>query len=189
MEVIKKQEAKRQLFHVGIGIFIVVILSLNVFPIWLFFLVTLTAVVIYTVWEKNANPIFEWFFKNFERRNESAGWGALWYCVGSFLTVVIFPRDIALAAILILAFGDSISTYIGRFYGKISHPFNKRKKIEGTVAGIFLATFGAWLFVPFFSAFITSFIVMNIEAIHWRKYDLNDNLLLPLLAGLILWLF
>ncbi len=189
MEAIRKQEAKRQLFHASIGILIVAILYLDIFPIWLFFLTTITAVVLYTIWEKKANPVFEWFFRNFERHNEFAGWGALWYCVGSFLTIVIFPRDIALAAILILACGDSISTYIGRFYGRIPHFLNKRKMIEGTIAGIVFATLGAWIFVPLFPAFVASFIAMNAEAFHWRKYELNDNLLLPLLAGFILWLF
>lgn len=180
------KELKRQLFHACTGIAIVLIFYFSLIPLWMFFVLMIAGVVIYIAWEKRANPIFEWFFTNFERKNEPAGWGALWYCVGCFLALILFRRDIAFASILILALGDSISTFIGKCYGRIQHPFNKKKKIEGTAAGIVLATFGASLFVPVLSAFVASFIVMNIEAIHWRKYQLNDNLLLPLLAGLVL---
>ncbi len=180
------KELKRQLFHACIGVIIVLIFYFSLIPLWVFFLFLITAVVIYISWRKKANPLIEWFFTNFERNTESAGWGALWYCVGCFLTLVIFPRDVAFASILILAFGDSISTCVGKEYGRISHPFNKKKKIEGTIAGIILATVGASFFVPTLFACIASFIVMNAEALHWRKYQLNDNLFLPLLAGLVL---
>lgn len=180
------QELKRQLFHACVGIIIVLLFYFSLLPLWIFFTVVITGIVIYIAWKKSANPIFEWFFTNFERKNESPGWGALWYCVGCFLTLVIFPRDIAFASVLILALGDSISTFVGKGYGRIAHPFNKKKKIEGTFAGIILATIGASFFVPVLFAFIASFIVMNAEALHWRKYQLNDNLLLPLIAGLVL---
>jgi dolichol kinase len=183
------QELKRQLFHACAGVFIVALFYYSLLPLWIFFTVVITGIVIYIAWKKSANPVFEWFFTNFERKNEPPGWGALWYCVGCFLTFVIFPQNIAFASILILALGDSISTFVGKGYGRIKHPFNKKKKIEGTLAGIILATLGAWIFVPFIPAVIASFVAMNLEAVHWRKYQLNDNLLLPLIAGLILSLF
>ncbi len=180
------KELKRQLFHASAGIFIVLIFYFSLIPLWIFFLLMIAGIVIYIAWEKKANPIFEWFFTNFERKNEQPGFGALWYCIGCFLAIVIFPKDIAFASVLILALGDSISTFAGKTYGRIAHPLNKRKKIEGTIAGILLATISASLFVPLLPAFVASFVAMNAEALHWRKYQLNDNLLLPLLAGAVL---
>ena len=185
---IQRLETKRQLFHALAGTFIAFFMYIDIFPVWLFFILVLTGLVIYSCWEDGAQPIIQWFFNNFERSEEKRGTGALWYVIGCFLTVLIFPRNAALGALMILAWGDSVSHWVGRFYGHIPHPFNKKKNVEGILAGTIAAIAGAVFFVPNLPAVIASVVVMNLEVIPFKigKYIVNDNFWIPLVAAAII---
>jgi dolichol kinase len=184
----KKLETRRQLFHLVTGILIVILLYFEIMPIWLFFIIMITGIIVYNAWEKEANPIFAWFFRHFERKEEREGTGALWYAIGCFITALLFEKNVALAAILILAGGDSVSHWVGRFYGRIPHPLNKKKNVEGTVAGIIAAFGAAVFFVPNLPAFIASVIIMNMEVFDWKLFGrrIDDNFWIPIVAALII---
>ncbi len=186
----KQREFWRQCIHLFAGILFVALLSINALTKTIFFIITITAVIMYLFWRKNALSLFDWVFSKVERDNEQAGSGAMWYCLGCFLVVILFPSTIAYASILILAVGDSISHYIGKFYGKIPHPWNKKKNAEGTI----IATIFSWLATVFFVhwviGFVTAVIVMNLEVIEWRirKWKINDNLWMPIVSGCLIWM-
>ena len=185
---IKLLEAKRQLFHAVVGVLIVAFFYYDILPLWLFFIIIITAVIIYLFWEEGYQPVLDWFIRNFERNKAEKGIGALWYVLGCFFTLLLFPKNIALAALMILALGDSVSHHIGRFYGRIPHPLNKKKNVEGTLLGIFAGFAGAVLFVDALPAFIAAFVAMNAEVVEWKigRWKLNDNFYIPLLAGVVL---
>lgn len=107
---------------------------------------------------------------------------------GCIIVLGLFEKNSALAALMILALGDSISPIVGGYYGKTPHPLNKLKLAEGTLAGIVAATLGAALFVPWKAAAIASFVALCIEAaeIKLGKYILDDNITVPFIAGLVL---
>ena len=111
------------------------------------------------------------------------------YLIGALLAVILFEKDIALAAIIILALGDSFSRLIGPF-GKIKHPFNNTKFLEGVIAGIIAAFLGAILFVKPSEAIIASFFAMMLEGVNLRlgKFKIDDNITIPLIAGGVIWL-
>ena len=186
----KLLEQRRQFFHAIVGVLIVIIFYYDLISLWLFFAVVLTAIVLYISWKDGAQPIIQWFFRNFEREQEKRGTGALWYVIGCFLTIILFPKNIAFAALMILALGDSVSHYVGRFYGKIPHPLNKKKNVEGTIAGIITGFLGAVIFVPNATALLASAIVMNVEVVQWKigNDNVNDNFWIPLVAGGIMYL-
>ncbi|MBI2583384.1 MAG: right-handed parallel beta-helix repeat-containing protein [Candidatus Aenigmarchaeota archaeon] len=98
----------------------------------------------------------------------------------------MFSRNVALASIMVLALGDSLS-HLGRF-GSIRHPFNKTRFLEGTAIGIVAGTLGALYFVPFSAAFFGSLAAMIAESFDLRvsKVKIDDNLLIPLVAGLVM---
>ena len=184
----KALETRRQFFHAITGILIVTLLYLEIMPIWLFFIIMITGIVIYNAWQKEANPIFAWFFRHFERKNEKEGTGALWYAIGCFITAILFEKNTALAAMLILAIGDSISHWVGRFYGRIPHPLNKKKNVEGTLAGIIGAFAAAVFFVPNLPAFIASVMVMNLEVFDMKIFGrrIDDNFWIPIVAAALI---
>jgi diacylglycerol kinase (CTP) len=135
-------------------------------------------------------PGFSWCLNRFEReemRKSFPGRGLIFYFAGVLLVMQLFPKDIALASIMILACGDSVSHVIGERFGHIQNIFNgKSKKLfEGTIAGAIAGLIGAVLFVPFTEALVGSFVAMIAEVI---ELDLNgkpldDNLIVPLAAG------
>ena len=103
--------------------------------------------------------------------------------------LVLFEKDIAMAAIIILALGDSFSRLIGPF-GKIKHPFNDKKFLEGVIAGMVAAALGAMLLVKPLEAIAASFFAMLLEGVNLRlfKFKIDDNITIPLIAGFVIWL-
>ena len=112
--------------------------------------------------------------------------------IGSLLVLKLFDKDIALASIMVLTFGDSVSHIFGAKFGRLQNFFNgqSRKLFEGTLMG-FLAGFGgAVLFVRFPLAFVGSFTAMVAEVIKidFNDKTLDDNIVVPLVAGTVMFL-
>ena len=115
------------------------------------------------------------------------GKGVIFFFVGVLISIELFSKDIALASIMILSLGDSLSHLIGRRYGKIKNVFkrNSEKVIEGTFAGVLAGFLGALIFVSPIEAFFASFVAMMAELIEMQLGEVivDDNLLIPLIAG------
>ena len=178
-------ELKRQIFHIVLGILLVYLLYIEALNLLLMFALLLIGFVL-SLASKKYNLIFvNWFLRNFDRKGESLpGYGALTYFLGSTIAVGLFRKEVAMASILVLAFGDSFS-HLGRF-GKVKNPFSNAKFLEGTVLGIIAGTLGASLFVSWQSAFFGSLIAMSAEGLELAifKKKIDDNLLIPIVAGL-----
>ena len=118
---------------------------------------------------------------------EFPGKGAIFYFLGAFLVVFIFPKDIAMASIMVLALGDSVSRLVGP-YGYLKHPFTNTKFFEGVIAGTTAAFFGALFFVPWILAFIGSLVSMLLEGLDLRirGFKIDDNLLIPIVAAVVM---
>jgi dolichol kinase len=184
----KKRELKRQLFHTIAGSIIIALFYFNIMTLTLFAIIILTGIIIRLAWKKQTEPIITWFLHNFERNGEAPGKGAMWFCIGMFIVIFLFEKNIAYASIMILALGDATSHYIGRFYGKIKHPLNKKRNLEGTIVGTLIGSMGAMLFVSTFPALIAAFVAMNVETVEWKigKYKIDDNLIIPIVAAIVL---
>jgi dolichol kinase len=147
------------------------------------------------IYKRYPLPGFNWCLKKFEREEMCKtfpGRGLVFYFVGVLLVMQLFPKDIALAAIMILACGDSVSHVVGERFGHIQNIFNGRSKklFEGTIAGILAGLVGAVFFVPFTEALMGSFVAMIAEVV---EFDLNgkpldDNLIVPLVAGTVIYI-
>ena len=188
-------EIKRKLFHMVSGIIIVLLLDLNIFnKIVLAIILTLGAITS-LVSRKIKIPIIYWFLKNMDRRldlEKYPGKGALTFLLGCLLTLILFEKDIALASILILSIGDAVGAFVGIHFGKTKNPLNRKKLLEGTLAGIFAAFIAASIFVPYIQALIASSISMLVEAIEIKlnkNLILDDNITMPLVSGLSIYLF
>lgn len=104
----------------------------------------------------------------------------------------LFEKDIALASLMVLTFGDSISHLVGGQFGQIRNIFNGKSKklLEGTIAGTIAGTLTALLFVPFPEAFIGSFAAMIAEVVQvdLNEREVDDNLIVPIVAGTVMFL-
>jgi HAD superfamily phosphoserine phosphatase-like hydrolase len=108
----------------------------------------------------------------------------IFFAVGIILALLLFPEPVNYASIAIFALGDGAATLFGRKLGKRVFPFNKGKRVEGTIFGFIFALLGALLFVPSpLKALIGAAVGMLMEAL---PTPISDNLTIPLTAGLVL---
>jgi phytol kinase len=194
--MVTKSEIGRQIMHALIGILLAVMYYFDILsPLAVFLGIIIGALISFISKRVDNFPIFSWFLKHYERDEEKKnfpGKGLVFYFVGVLLVMQLFEKDIALAAILILALGDSVSHLYGASIGKIRNIFNGdgKKLLEGTLAGTVAGALGAMLFIPIPEAIIGSFAAMMFEVV---KIDLNDktlddNIIVPLVAGTVIFL-
>lgn len=108
----------------------------------------------------------------------------IFFALGIILTLLLFPPPISYASIAIFALGDGFATLFGKIIGSHVFPYNKGKKVEGTLFGFLFASLGASVFIinPF-KAFAGAALGMIVESL---PTPVNDNLTIPLVAGLTL---
>jgi dolichol kinase len=94
-----------------------------------------------------------------------------------------------MASIMVLALGDSVSHLFGLHFGKTKHPLSKTKFLEGTIAGFVAGFIGALVFARWLEAFLASLAAMLIEAVEIKigTQQVDDNLIVPLIAGGVIW--
>jgi len=193
---IKKLEIGRQLIHLLIGLIIILsylIIEKSVLLLILLFILILA--IISSIVSKNVKiPFIGFLLARFERDHNKnfPGKGFIFFMGGAMLVIKIFSQDIALMSLIVLTFGDSVSTLAGLFGGKYKRdPFNKYKSLYGTIAGILVSFLIGLLVVNAFESAIASIMGMVAEAISLKlgEQEADDNLIVPMVAGTALYLF
>jgi dolichol kinase len=142
-------------------------------------------------------PLNSWIMSivgNFARRTEVNGLtGVSYLCVGVMTIAIIFPKEIALLSILLLAVGDPISSIFGVMYGK--DVLIGKKTLQGSIACFISCTLMAALYYlstqimierVVLAAIITGFIAALSELLPIAGLD--DNFTFPILSSCLLWL-
>lgn len=193
--MIKSLEIRRQLFHLFLGAGIVLLYYFNLIDPLMVFVAVVLGGFICLLCKRIKVPIFDFFLRNFEREEQRKifpGRGTLFFFVGVLLVMKLFEKDIALAAIMVLALGDSVSHLVGESLGKTKNVFNGKSKklLEGTIAGVLGGFLGAIFFVPFPEAFLGSLGAMIAEVLEFEMNgkSIDDNLIVPLVAGTVMFL-
>lgn len=185
-------EFNRQMFHMLLGVIIVLFLRYGFADKNLILVLILAGVILSFLSAKIKIPIIYTLLQKFERKKDIErfpGKGVIFYFIGIYLSLLIFSKEIAMASIMILALGDSVSHLYGLHYGKISHPFSNTKFLEGTIAGFAAGFIGALIFLPWLEAFFASLAAMIVEAIEIKigTEQVDDNLIIPIIAGAAVW--
>src|SRR3989338_8902713 len=190
--MLEEFEFRRKAFHASLGITLVLLIKFEMIG-WMELVFMAISVVIFSMLSKKYRlPVIYPILKMLEREKPLRGFvarGLLFYIIGAFLVVFLFPTDIALASIMVLAFGDSISHLFGVKFGRIRHPFNGKKFLEGMIAGTIAGFFGALFFVSWQEALIASLLAMLAEGIELKigSEEVDDNIVIPLVAGTAIW--
>jgi phytol kinase len=189
--LISKREVRRQVAHFVTGIVIVLLLKLNIINIYILGIILGIGGILSLISLRVKVPILYKVLEIFERPEEIKkfpGKGSFFLVLGAALSLLFFEKQIALAAIAIMAVGDSLTTLIGIYFGKIKNPLNPKKHLEGTILAILLGTLAAFNFVPFQKAIFASTVAMIFEALTVKRIDriIDDNVLIPIIAGIIM---
>lgn len=192
MKKINGFEVNRQVFHILLGLIIVILLVYGFLSDKIILGLILVGILLSFLSRRIKVPIIYSLLHRFEREKEIKkfpGKGIIFYLIGIYISLLLFPREIAMASIMVLALGDSISHLYGLHYGKIKHPLSGTKFLEGTIAGFIAGFIGAFVFLPWHEAFFASLAAMIIEAIEIKigTEQVDDNLLVPFVAGAAVW--
>ncbi|MGV8171951.1 MAG: diacylglycerol/polyprenol kinase family protein [Candidatus Woesearchaeota archaeon] len=193
MNKIDWHEVNRKLFHIIWGIIFSIIIYYDILKVWMVILALGAGIIISMLYIVYELPITHFFMKQFERehlRKKFPGKGVIYLFVALVIMMLTFEKDIVLAGMMIWTFGDSMSALVGKHYGRIRHPLNDERLIEGTIAGIICGAIAASIFVNWQFAIIGSTISMAIESLDWKLYKepFDDNLFVPLVGSFVIWL-
>jgi len=118
-------------------------------------------------------------------RRRDAGrfvYGPVTLGIGALLALVLYPEPAASIAIYALAFGDGLSSLVGKAFGSIKIPFTGGKSVEGSLTcfvAVLCSAYAVTRDAPRSAAI--AFIAMVTEAMPTKD---ADNLLLPTIVGL-----
>lgn len=107
----------------------------------------------------------------------------IFYAFGILLTLIVFPNPANSAAIAIFALGDSTASIVGRIYGKRALPFNRGKSLEGSTVGFIFALLAGAFYIAPIKALVGAVVAMLVE---YLPLPVNDNLVTPLVTGVVL---
>lgn len=190
-----KLEIRRQLAHLIYGPILILLYHYNFLNLHILFGMIIGGSIMSALIKRNRMSPFRWILSHFERDHHMEnfpGRGILFFTIGSFLVLALFPQEIAYAGIMILSIGDSITNLIGRHYGTIKTIINPDKYIEGTIVGIIISFPVAYYFFPnIIAALSASCVAMFLEMprIKIFGFEIDDNLIVPLAASFTLNLF
>ena len=127
------------------------------------------------------SKIFGKLFNRMLRSHELDGklTGATYVFIGAFISVAIFPKEIAVLALLFTAIGDTAAALYGRKFGKI-RIWNKT--LEGSIVGLITCFIIVLFFpqIPNIVKFSGAFAAMFIELL---PIKIDDNLRIPIFSG------
>ena len=193
MDKINQFEWNRQLFHIFLGIAIVALLLYDFIDKKIILIIIIIGIILSYLSKTIRIPIIYDLLQKFERKEDIerfSGKGIIFYFIGAYAALLLFPKDIAMACIMVLALGDAVSHLYGLHYGKIKHPLSSEKFLEGTIAGFIAGFIGAFVFLPWWEAVLASLVAMIIEAVEIKigTQQVDDNLIVPIVAGAVVWL-
>lgn len=181
-----EKEDQRQIFHILIGVCAIIWLYMfgrKALMIADFTVIIIGLLLINQRIQGKKIGFVRWFEERFERSEAIfPGWGSATYAAGVLIaTTMLTNREEIAAVIAILALGDSLSTIIGR-RGKMKLPWNEDKTIEGSLAFFIFGSAAAFPFIGI-GAFLVGALLTIFESI---KTEIDDNILIPLVASVIL---
>jgi dolichol kinase len=119
--------------------------------------------------------------------------GASWVLISAVLTVLVFPKVIAVIAFMILIVSDISAALVGRKWG---HTKLGKKSLEGTMAfvvsGFLVVVIVGILFqadMYFYFAGMTGAIIGGLAELYAKQLKLDDNLSIPMGVGITMLAF
>lgn len=194
-----KQELLRKTIHLmSLSIPIIYIFIDKSLALKIIIPITIIAIIL-DVLSKKVERFRELFIKTFgdmlrsheKKKKKFVLNGASWVLISASIMIAIFPKVITVISFTILILSDIAAALIGRKYGK-NKLFNKTW--EGTTAFIIVAVLIVTIYGVIFSApntyfvfgFLAAIISGFVEAAS-KKLKVDDNLSIPISAGIILW--
>jgi dolichol kinase len=128
------------------------------------------------------NRFFGRMTREHEHRNRITG--ATHVLLGSLIVVSLFPKEIAVVALLFLSVGDPSACLIGMAIGNIKIG---KKTLEGTLTFIIASLLVSW-WIPGLPFWIKIVGAVTAGGLELMPKNIDDNLLIPSLSALVMYL-
>lgn len=109
--------------------------------------------------------------------------GASYILVSVCLTVALFEKPIAIAALVFIIVGDTFAAIIGRRFGR--HKFYRSKTIEGSL-GCLAGTLLCATVLPDISLTVAASGAVTATVVEAYPMGVDDNISVPLVSGLVM---
>lgn len=120
-------------------------------------------------------------FGNIMRTEERRGLGAhTFFAAGAFLCILLYQKNIAVAAVAILVVGDSAAAIVGKAVGR--HRIYRKKTLEGYAACLVASCAICLMLLPPFVSVAGALGAATTELFS----RLNDNLSIPVISGAVM---
>jgi phytol kinase len=170
------RELTRKSIHIGLGVFLSIVLSLTSILTFQYFLtgVLLVGVLLALIAHARVFPVLEDVLTEVHRPKELfPGESAFVFILGVLIPTFFFTDSfVIILGILGLTFQDGFSTLIGKKYGRIH--LRPNKTVEGSLAGLVAAFIVFLALIPIEQAFLLALFVTLVELI-----PLNDSFSIP----------
>ena len=108
--------------------------------------------------------------------------GSTYFLFSSLLTILLFPKSIAIASLLILILSDAAAALVGKWIGKIKI---FKKTLEGSMAFFLCSLLIVWSY-PHLNRFSGTLAALGATMIEMVPIKMDDNLTIPIVAGVIM---
>jgi dolichol kinase len=134
--------------------------------------------------DERFNSEFMKLFSGLIRRTEQNKFnGATFLCFAFSLVVFLFPRTVAITAMLFLSLGDTAAELGGLYFGRLKI---FRRSAEGTFSFFTVAFAVAWALLGDWRVALLSAVAG--AAIELFSFDVDDNLTVPIGSACAIWL-
>ena len=132
----------------------------------------------WALWKKIANPIGGRMIRGHELAGDFTG--ATYILLSVCLTVAMYSKPVAIAALAFIVVGDTLAALIGRRFGR--HRFG-RKSVEGSL-GCLAGTLLVALLVPDLTLAVALFGAVVATVTEALSTKIDDNISVPIISGL-----
>ncbi len=125
----------------------------------------------------------KYFFGRVLREEEKRNlMGSTYFLFSSLLTILLFPKSIAIVSLLILILSDTAGALVGKGIGKIKI---FKKTLEGSTAFFLCSLLIVWNY-PHLNRFSGTLAALGATVIEMLPIHVDDNLTIPIVASVIL---
>lgn len=171
----RRVELSRDLFHMGAGVFLMIVFALESEPIAVtaLMLMILGGVLAICATEMFKGSKLAKVIMSFERNGSALGYGALWLALGSLFAVSFLNTQGVLVVFAAIFIGDPIATIIGIHFSDVKLPWNSKKSLAGTLAYFAVtAAISFFLIGPYYAVLI-GIVGALVESL---RIKIDDNL-------------
>ena len=133
---------------------------------------------------KLIKKLFIIFFDKMLREHELKGQftGATWVMLSASVTILVFPKYIAIISLIFMSIGDTFAALIGRKFGKLKI---YDKSFEGFLGGLIACLVAAYCYdpLPFYISGFGALAAMLFETL---PLPLDDNFRIPIGSAIIM---